>query len=54
MHCRVIGRDFPVHVITIPALTVGAFVTAWVSWWRVDVRLTEKTSCLDERDRELA
>lgn len=42
------------HVITVPALTVRTFEVAWVPWWRVDMRLTEETGGLNEREREMA
>lgn len=51
VHCRFVGGDFTTCIITVPALTVRTFEVAWVLWWGVDVRLTEKTGCLDERER---
>ena len=54
VHCGFIGGDFSTCVITVPALTMRAFEVAWVSRGRVYLRLTEKTGCLDEREREVA
>jgi hypothetical protein len=54
VHCRFIGSDFTTCIITVPALTMGTSEVARVAWLGVDVRLTEKTGCLDERERELA
>jgi len=54
MHRGLIGGDLPMCVITIPALTMRAFEVAWVSWWRINVRMAEKAGCLNEREREVS
>ena len=54
MHCGLVGGDFTGCIITVPALTVTTSEVAWISWWRVDVRVTEETGGLDDRERELA
>jgi len=54
VHRGFVRGDLPSCVIPVPALTVRTSEVAWVPWLRGNVRLAEKTGCLDERERELA